>query len=326
MKKIILAWALFLAPASTVPGQQSAPADTGTVATPSPESTPADTSAVVTPPPQNVPADTAAAPSPADTGAVAPPRQESPPADTGAVVTPPSQNVPADTGAVPPPPADTGAVPPQPADTGTVVPQEKITPAEPGTVPPLQQSAPTETAAAPEEEPVLPQESKPNRVGLGIVFNDEAPLSMRAWFNPKVGLDVGVGLKGRRVDDLTDSIQPPQRRTTLLDLSFDLGVPVRVIRKEKVDFIVRPGFGFRTRPDFFVEPADPDVRSVESSVELEINGSVGFEYYPSEKASFSLFTGIALVADRPGGSGNTILRVESFPKKGTNFTFRYYLF
>jgi hypothetical protein len=60
---------------------------------------------------------------------------------------------------------------------------------------------------------------------------------------------------------------------------------------------------------------------------LELNGSVGFEYYPFERASFSLFSGIALIADRPGGSGNTILRLESLPaSRGANFTFRYYAF
>ncbi|MGH8003166.1 MAG: hypothetical protein ACRECJ_00360, partial [Limisphaerales bacterium] len=111
-----------------------------------------------------------------------------------------------------------------------------------------------------------------------------------------------------------------------LELSFDLGLPVRVLRRDKVDFIVRPGFGFRTRPGFFADINQPDVRSVETSLELEVNGSVGFEYYPFEKVSFGLFTGIALVQNRPGGVGSTSLRVESLPKEAVNFTFRYYIF
>ncbi len=269
-------------------------------------------------------------PVPADTGAVTPG-----PVDTAAVAVPPQDTVPADTGASVPQqkvaPADTGAIPAQPADTGIAAPQEKITPAEPGTVSPPPQSIPEDTAkiSSPEEEGA--KEKPAYRFGLGIVFNDEAPLSIRAWLNPKVGLDIGVGLKARRVDDtvsITDSTPTAASRVTMLDLNFDLGIPVRVFRTEKVDFLVRPGFGFRTRPGFFTTTREGStVQSIETSLELEVNGSVGIEYYPSERLSFGLVSGFALVAERTGGTGNTNLRLESLPsRKGVNYSFRYYIF
>lgn len=332
MKKIILAWAIFLAPASLVLGQEAAPADTGAVATPPQQNVPADTGAVA---PQSSDTGTVAPQqpdTPGDTGSVTAPPQEAIPADTGGAVAPPQQNIPADSAAAAPPPADSGAVPPQPADTGRALPQEKISPVDTTAAPPLPEKAPTDTAVilSPEEEEA-PKERTANRVAFGIVFNDEAPVSMRAWFNPKVGLDIGLGLRGRRVDDsstISDSTPTPQTRVMLLDLSFDLGIPIRAIRKEKVDFVFRPGFGVRTRPNFEVSPTDTTVRSIETTIELEMNGSVGFEYYPFEKAGFSLHAGLALILVRTGGDiSNSILQLQSLPsKKGVNFAFRYYVF
>ncbi len=248
-------------------------------------------------------------PAPADTGAVAP--QKSTPADTAKTGTG------ADTAAVSPPPADTGAAPPPSttpaaADTAAAAPP-------PG-------SAPTPATAKPVEEEQTPVPGKPKRLGLGIVFNDESPVSARLWFNPTVGLDAGVGLRGRRVLDETDSIQPPTRKVSLVDFNFDLGVPVRVLRRDRVDLIMRPGFAFRARPNFFVSPNNPSVRSIETTIEMELNGTAGFEYYPTERASFSLLLGLAVIAERPGGTGRTITRLESLPsKKGVNFSFRYYV-
>jgi hypothetical protein len=177
-------------------------------------------------------------------------------------------------------------------------------------------------AAAQDEAPP----SMPNRLGLGIVFNDESPLSARLWFGPKVGIDVGFGLKARRVDDLTDTISPPSRRVSLVDLNFDLGIPVNVLHREKVNFVLRPGFALHTRPGFFIDERDPRIRSIETTFEFEFNGTAGFEYFPIERASFSLLAGFAFVASRPAGTGNTFIRFESLPsERGVNFSFRYYV-
>ncbi|HXF48685.1 MAG TPA: hypothetical protein VNL73_04580 [Verrucomicrobiae bacterium] len=301
MKRLIFACALFFAPALTAEGQETTPADTGAVSIPGQPGTATDTGMTSIPPQEQTPADTGV-PAPADTTpAVVPPIQETvPPTDTVAV---PSNTTtePADTTAIPPAPLP----PPREAEPASVTPQP-------------------EGAAAEEEEAAEPKQ--PNRVGLGLVFNDEAPMALRAWFNPKVGLDVGLGINLRQVVDERIIPQDPESTTTFLDLSFDLGLPVRVLRHDKVDLIVRPGFGFRTRPEFTFSLEDPNVRAVETTLELEINGSIGFEYYPFEKVSFGLFTGLALVQTRPGGVGSTSVRVESLPKKAANFTFRYYAF
>ncbi len=177
---------------------------------------------------------------------------------------------------------------------------------------------------AAQEETTAPVRSE--RFGLGVIFNDQAPLGARIWFGPKVGMDIAIGLKARRVDDLTDSIQPPTRRVALVDLDFDMGIPVKILKYERVNFLLRPGFALRTRPDFVTDKSDPSIRSIETGVELEFNGSAGFEYHPVKKASFSLMLGFAVVAERPSGSDNSILRFQTFPsRKGANFAFRYYI-
>jgi hypothetical protein len=319
MKKFIIAAAFLLLSAIQAGSQQTSPPDTGSVQIPSQPDTPADTGAI--PPPETVPADTAAPPQePRDTTAVSPPSEIAPaPSDTGATAIPAPAEAPVDSGEISTP-TET------PADTSAAAPAEPAAPpAEPEKV--LQPTRPTEAPKAATEEPAGGQEPKVHRVAFGIVFNDEAPLAMRAWFNPKVGLDAGLGIAVRTVEDLTATVPSPESTTTFLDLSFDLGLPVRIFRREKVDFIIRPGFGFRTRPGFFAAEDDPNVRSEETSLELEINGSAGFEYYPFERTSFGLTAGVALVANRTGGTGNTVIQFKSLPsEKGANFTFRYYAF
>lgn len=330
MKKFLFAFGFLGVLAATVFGQTTSPADSGSVSQPQSTSrdtslfnpqmpeAPTDTESTVAQPPPSAPTDTAAAaPPPAETGAGIP-QPTAPPADTGAV----------------PMPADTGNVIPEaiPADTiSSAMPSEKTTPADTTAIPAPQPVAPVQPEAEASPEEGEAKEKPVKKVAFGIVFNDEAPLSVRAWFNPKIGLDIGLGLRGRRVDDsstISDSTPVPQTRVTLLDLSFDLGIPIRAIRKEKVDFILRPGFGVRARPNFEVSPVDPTIRSIETTIELEMNGSVGFEYYPFERVGFSLQTGMALILTRTGGDiSNSVLHVQSFPaKKGVNFGFRYYLF
>ncbi|MCI0596600.1 MAG: hypothetical protein L0Z48_08680 [candidate division Zixibacteria bacterium] len=302
MKRFILACVILLAPAVTALGQETAPADTGAVQIPGQPGVATDTGTTSIPPQEQAPTDTGA-PAPADTTpAVVPPIQETvPPIDTAAVPSDTTTKL-ADTTAIPPSPAP----PPREAEPVPVIPQPESTLEEEG-----------EEAGAPKP---------PNRLALGLVFNDDAPVAMRAWFNPKVGLDVGLGINLRQVQDQRITPQNPESTTAFLDLSFDLGLPVRVLRHDRVDLIVRPGFGFRTRPGFEFSIEDPSVRSVETSLELEISGTIGFEYYPFPKASFGLFTGVALIQNRPGGAGSTTLRVESLPKKAVNVAFRYYVF
>jgi hypothetical protein len=307
MKSLFFACVLLFAPVLAAQGQEAAPADTGAVQPPGQPGVATDTGTTSIPPQEQVPTDTGTGAPPADA-----------PADTAmpVVVPPVSDSIPsADTTTAPPveaAPQDTTSIPPAPAPP----PRE----AEPAPVTPQPESA------AAEEEETAAEPKQPNRVGLGLVFNDEAPMALRAWFNPKVGLDVGLGINLRQVVDERILPQHPESTTTFLNLSFDLGLPVRVMRHDKVDLIVRPGFGFRTRPEFTFSIEDPNVRAVETTLELEINGSIGFEYYPFEKASFGLFTGLALIQTRPGGVGSTSMRVESLPKKATNFAFRYYAF
>ncbi|HEU4436610.1 MAG TPA: hypothetical protein VFR89_04030, partial [candidate division Zixibacteria bacterium] len=179
MKRFIFACAIFLAPASMTFGQETAPADTGAVQIPSQPGTATDTGTTSIPPSEQSPSDSAAIPPPGgtDTGTVVVPPVTP---DTGAVAAPSDTSRPADTTAIPPAP------PPQPRE------------AEPVPSTPQPEAAPAET---PGEEEVVGTPKPLNRFALGLVFNDEAPVAMRAWFNPKVGLDVGLGINLRQVVD-----------------------------------------------------------------------------------------------------------------------------
>ncbi len=76
---------------------------------------------------------------------------------------------------------------------------------------------------------LAPAKDMTGKFGLGYYLSD-APVGIRYWFNPKVGLDVGLGL------DLTD-LDPG----TATSYWFDVGVPYVVIGTERANLFVRVG-------------------------------------------------------------------------------------
>ena len=159
---------------------------------------------------------------------------------------------------------------------------------------------------------------KKGKIGAGF-FSDDAPLGVRWWVTDRFGLDVGFGLNLRTVVDSTrDSnllpliVQEPSKKS-LADFRFDAGLPINLIRTEKVNFLVRPGFSYQRIPffnqiftpslDTFVIfpsgdsvaiPGDPvrDTITDDRSRIIDVSLTFGVEYFPSESFSVSLFTGI----------------------------------
>ena len=67
------------------------------------------------------------------------------------------------------------------------------------------------------------------KFGLGYYLSD-APVGLRYWVTPKVGLDVGLGL------DMTDT-----GTETATSYFFDVGIPYIVVGTERANFFVRVG-------------------------------------------------------------------------------------
>ena len=87
--------------------------------------------------------------------------------------------------------------------------------------------------------------------GVGY-FRPEAPVGIRWWASPKVGVDVGVGFTNSNPD-------VGESNTTFL---FDAGVPLVLHSGDNVHFFFRPGFyftssGFDSRMAF----AFPSIRT-----------------------------------------------------------------
>jgi hypothetical protein len=204
---------------------------------------------------------------------------------------------------------------------------------------------------------------KKGKVGLGF-FNDDAPIGARYWITERIGLDVGFGLNLRNVVDSTidtnllTSNQDPSKKS-LVDFRFDAGIPVNLVRTERVNFLFRPGFSFQGVPyfnslfrdsvvfqqvisDTSFDPTDSSINytydtivvpfgsvldtiTEEKSKSFDINVTLGIEYFPVENFSVSLFHGIGARTEKKTKNGKSSWIVTSRPFfKGTNIGFRYY--
>jgi hypothetical protein len=203
---------------------------------------------------------------------------------------------------------------------------------------------------------------KKGKVGLGF-FNDDAPIGARYWVTERFGIDLGFGLNLRNVVDSTRDTnllpliaQEPTKKT-LTDFRFDAGLPLNVVRTEKVNFLFRPGFAYQgvqyfashfrdsvqkvfvlvdtiTVNDTLILIGDTlqipsgqvlDTITQEKSQAFDINVTLGIEYFPTENFSISLFSGIGARSEKRTKGAQRVWTVTSRPFfKGTNIGFRYY--
>ena len=207
---------------------------------------------------------------------------------------------------------------------------------------------------------------KKGKVGFGF-FNDDAPIGARYWVTERIGVDLGFGLNLRNVVDSTVDanldplITPDPSKKTLADFRFDAGVQANLIRTEKVNFLIRPGFSFQ-RISFFNQifktlvdtqqvisdtslvPGQPpdsikfrydtvftpigsvlDTVTDERSQSFDVNLTLGIEYFPAEHFSVSLFHGLGAHSEKKTKNGKSVWTVTSRPFfRGTNIGFRYY--
>ncbi len=207
---------------------------------------------------------------------------------------------------------------------------------------------------------------KKGKVGIGF-FNDDAPIGARWWVTERYGIDFGFGINLRNVVDSTRDtnllslIALDPTKKTLVDFRFDAGLPVNLIRTEKVNFLIRPGISFQGVPyfnqvfrdslemriyisDTSLVPGQPpdsikflrdtlfipfgsvlDTVTDEKSKSFDINLTLGIEYFPVDNFSVSLFHGIGARNEKRTKNGKSFWTVTSRPFfKGTNLGFRYY--
>jgi len=207
---------------------------------------------------------------------------------------------------------------------------------------------------------------KKGKIGAGF-FNDDAPIGARYWLTDRFGIDLGFGINLRNVVDSTrDTNRLPlialdPTKKTLTDFRFDAGLPVNLVRTEKVNFLIRPGVSFQGVPYFnlifrdslekryFIRdtslvpgfPPDSikfirdslfipmgsilDTVTDERSQAFDVNLTLGIEYFPVENFSVSFFHGLGARSEKKTKNGKSVWTLTSRPFfKGTNIGFRYY--
>jgi hypothetical protein len=77
------------------------------------------------------------------------------------------------------------------------------------------------------------------RFGLGY-FTDNAPIGVRYWFSPRVGLDVGFGFSSVDGVPAVPATMPPSTESAI-DFTIEAGVPYIVHSSERANLFLRAG-------------------------------------------------------------------------------------
>ena len=87
-----------------------------------------------------------------------------------------------------------------------------------------------------------------DKVGSLGFHSSSAPIGIRHWVTDQVGVDLGLGFNTYTTDN-TNLLVTPSTKTTNKQsaFTFDIGVPFSVLKWERVRFIARPGFQYRTQ-------------------------------------------------------------------------------
>jgi hypothetical protein len=109
--------------------------------------------------------------------------------------------------------------------------------------------------------------------GVGY-FRPQAPVGIRWWASPKIGIDLGVGF---------DSFSPDKGSSTTA-FNIDAGVPIVLHSMDTVHFFFRPGFTWST--DGQDESKGPKVTT------FGVSGSLGAEYFFTPSFSIEAAHGI----------------------------------
>jgi hypothetical protein len=155
-----------------------------------------------------------------------------------------------------------------------------------------------ESAAAPEQ--TTPEEAPPNG-SLGF-HQIDAPLGIRWWFGPKVGLDLGLGYTSNEAGDERFS-----------SYTIDAGVPIALKRWSRLNFILRPGILYSSQ-QVDVEPG-PGVTK-ENDTGLAVLAELEAEVFLADRLSVSAAHGFGFFTEDPAVGEST----TDYGTIGSNFS------
>jgi len=144
------------------------------------------------------------------------------------------------------------------------------------------------------------------RLGLGFNTTD-SPLGFRYWLSPKLGLDVGFGI---RVDD---NATPTGESTT--DWSISGGLPINLLKVgDRVNMHFLP----------WVQYTSLDFGDETGSV-FDIVAALEFEVFVTNDLSVSATQGVDFQMFSPPGDADSETDISTFGANLTEFGVHYYL-
>ncbi len=158
--------------------------------------------------------------------------------------------------------------------------------------------------------------------GLGY-FNSNAPVGVRFWATPVVGVDIGVGFNGTEVAERdTTTGLPTGETTTATSFWVEAGIPYVVFPGDRANFMVRPGLVFASLDDrsFSMGTGVLDDTWTEVRVSLTLAGEVFF----GEHFSLEAGHGINVQLLSPPGDGDSQTNFSTFGASVSHLGFHYY--
>ncbi|MFO7445846.1 MAG: hypothetical protein R6W90_05735 [Ignavibacteriaceae bacterium] len=142
------------------------------------------------------------------------------------------------------------------------------------------------------------------KFGLGW-YSLSAPVGGRVWFNPNIGVDLGLGYADKNVLNSEND-----------RFHINLGVVFNAVRAGDVNFFIRPGIEFQT-----------NARTVGSEIKSKmiVTADLGAEWFVTDQFSLSVGHGLQFeqLSDASDDSkwGISALRALSFNNVGFHFYF-----
>jgi len=150
------------------------------------------------------------------------------------------------------------------------------------------------------------------RLGLGFVTTD-APVGVRYWVSPKIGIDLGFGLES------TQELQSDDTKETTTGWQARVGIPIVIIPVgDRVNFMFDPSFTY----------ADPGLDNSDLKY-YTIQGALEFEFFVSNDFSVGASHGINVeitsgVPENTGTGTTSTTDFNLFGNNVTQFGFHYY--